>query len=237
MGGRALAQIVVAPLVAILVIGAAVFAGKLAWDKYTESYAITREEDGRAITRIVSAKFAGASAIKVGALTGTVQATASDTRGFGMLTSDKVVKAPFSVDYFVDMSKLPSNAYVWDASRRILTIEAPDVVPAAPNIDWSAQTANRTRGIIVTRDAADQLARQASVNARRAAVAEGIKADHMAAARENARRVLADLASAPIAATGAQDIRVVVRFPFDARTAGEQMDRSRTVEEVLANHR
>lgn len=231
MGNKGLAQIVVA----ILVIIGAVFAGKLAWDKYTEQYAITREADGRAITRIVSAKFAGASAIKVGALTGTVQATASDTRGFGMFTSDKVVKAPFSVDYFVDMSKLRADAYSWDADRRVLTIEAPEIVPAVPNIDWSAQTANRTRGVFVTRDAADQLARKATVNARRAAVAEGVKPEHMAAARENARRVLSDLASAPIAATGERDIRVVVRFPFDARGPSEQMDRSRALEEVLGN--
>lgn len=233
MGNKGLAQI----LVAILVVIGAVFAGKFAWDKYTEQYAITRETDGRAITRIVSAKFAGASAIKVGALTGTVQATASDTRGFGMLTSDKVVKAPFSVDYFVDMSKLHADAYSWDAERRILTIEAPDIVPAAPNVDWAAQTASRTRGLIVTRDAADQLARQTTLNARRAAVAEGVKPEHMAQARENARRVLADLAAAPIAATGEQDIRVVVRFPFDARNPREQMDRSRAVEDVLANRR
>ena len=233
MGNKGIGRIVVA----ILVIIGAMVAGRIAWDKYNESYAITKEADGRAITRIVSAKFAGASAIKVGALTGTVQASATDTRGFGMFTSDKVVKAPFSIDYFVDMSKLPADAYVWDAERRILTIEAPDIVAAAPNIDWAAQTANRTRGLVVTRDAADQLNRQTSVNARRAAVAEGIKPEHMAAARENARRVLADLASAPIAATGEQDIRVVVRFPFDTRGSGEQMDRSRTPEEVFANRR
>jgi hypothetical protein len=231
MGQRGVAQIVVA----ILVVIGALVAGKIAWEKYTEQYAITREADGRAITRIVSAKFAGASAIKVGALTGTVQASASDTRGFGMLTSDKVVKAPFSIDYFVDMSKLPPDAYRWDAERRILTIEAPEVVPAAPNVDWAAQTTSQTRGLIVTRDAADQLARQTTLNARRAAVIEGMRPEHLAAARENARRVLADLASVPIAATGEQDIRIIVQFPFDARGQHEQVDRSRSLEEVLGN--
>ncbi|QNQ10340.1 DUF4230 domain-containing protein [Sphingomonas alpina] len=233
MDNKRIAQVVLA----ILVIIAALVGGWIAWDRYTERYAISREDDGTAITRIVSAKFSGASAIKVGALSGTVQASASDTRGFGMLTSDKVIKAPFSVDYFIDMSRVSADAYDWDPARRTLTIQAPDVVPAAPNIDWAAQTANRTRGLFVTRDAADQLVRRATLNAKTAAQKEGAKPEHLAVARENARRVLAEIATGPLAATGLGDVRVVVSFPFERRGPAEQMDRSRSLEEVLGNRR
>ncbi|QNA84631.1 DUF4230 domain-containing protein [Sphingomonas sp. So64.6b] len=222
---------------AIAVIIAALVGGWMAWDRYTERYAISREEDGTAITKIVSAKFSGASAIKVGALSGTVQASASDTRGFGMLTSDKVIKAPFSIDYFVDMSRLSADAYEWDAARRTLTIRAPDVVPAAPNIDWSAQTADRTRGLFVTRDAADQLMRRATLNAKTVAQKEGVKPEHLMVARENARRALTAIAAGPLKATGMDDVRVVVSFPFDRRGPSEQMDRSRSLREVLGNQR
>ena len=40
-------------------------------------------------TRIITARLSGASALKVASLSGTLQATASDVRGFGWLRSDR----------------------------------------------------------------------------------------------------------------------------------------------------
>ena len=222
----------VAALVAIL---AALLIAKIGYDKYNEKYVVERRDDGVAVDRIVRATFTGASALKVGSLSGTVQSTASDVRGFGMLASDKVVKAPFSVDYFVDVSKLGGRDYRWDQNARVLTIMAPDVTVAAPNVDESKTSVSETRGLIVTRAAAEALARQVSIGARRTAEVEARKPERIAAARENARRALAKLLGAPLEAAGVGKVRVAIVFPYERPGTEERWDTSNTPQDVLAN--
>lgn len=219
----------------LLGLAALLYAGTSAWRYYGERYSIERDDEGAAITGIVAARFAGASALKVGALSGTVQATASDVRGFGMLQSDKVVKAPFTVDYFIDVSRLGARDLSWDATSRTLLVAVPDVTVGAPNVDEAARTVSETRGLYVTRDAADRLGRVVSQRANRAANAEARKPERIALARDNARRALAGLLAAPLSAAGHGDVNVVLRFPWEGRRAPEQMDRSRSLEQVYAN--
>lgn len=219
----------------LLGLAALAFAGVFAWKHYTESYAVERDDEGAAITSIVAARFAGASALKVGTLSGTVQATASDVRGLGMLHSDKVVKAPFSVDYFVDVSGLGRSDLSWDATSRTLLVAVPDVSIGAPNVDEAARTVSETRGLYVTRDAADRLGQIVSQRAQRAAGTEARKPERIALARDNARKTLGALLSTPLAAAGHGDVNVVLRFPWEGRRSPEQMDRSRTIEQVYAN--
>ena len=229
---------IVAAAVAIV---AAVLIARIGYDKYSElhaeRYAVTREDDGRAITRIVSAAFGRASALKVGTLTGIVQGTATDSRLGGLLTSDQVTKSPFSVDYFVDVSRLRRGDLDWDAKARVLTVDAPDVTVAAPNIDAARTTLVSTRGVFVTRGAAEALAHRIAVGARRKAAEEAGKPDRVNAARDNARAALGRLMAVPLAAAGFDDVRVRVRFPADPRPSTERWDVSRSVSDVLANAR
>lgn len=225
---------VILAIAAIALVG---FVTKLAYDRYDEAYVVERRDDGQAVTQVVRATFSRAATLKVGSLNGTVQSTATDTRGFGMLTSDRVLKAPFSVDYFVDVSRLGAGAYRWDAATRTLTVDVPEVTAGRANVDEGAITLSQTRGLFVTRDAADKLARATSAGAQRSAQAEAQKPERMAAARENARRALASLLGAPLAAAGYDDVRVVVSFPFERPGSTERWDQSRSVEEVLANVR
>ncbi|MEG3123050.1 DUF4230 domain-containing protein [Sphingomonas sp. GB1N7] len=222
-------------VVAILAIIVAVVIAKVGYDRYSEKYTIERRDDGVAVDRIVRATFSNASALKVGALSGTVQSTASDVRGFGMLASDKVVKAPFTVDYFVDVSGVSGADYKWDQANRVLTILSPDVVAAEPNVDESAATVSQTRGLFVTRAAGEALARQVSIGARRTAQAESRKPERIAAARENARRALAKLLGGPLEAAGIGNVRVAVVFPYERQGTREQWDRSKSIGEVLGN--
>ncbi|MFC3582163.1 DUF4230 domain-containing protein [Sphingomonas hylomeconis] len=220
---------------AIVAIIAALVIAKIGYDKYSEKYVVERRDDGVAVDRIVRATFTGASALKVGSLSGTVQSTASDVRGFGMLSSDKVVKAPFSVDYFVDMARMGGADYRWDQQARVLTILAPDVTVGAPNVDESATSVSETRGLYVTRAAAEALARQVSIGARRTAEVEARKPERIAAARENARRALAKLLGAPLEAAGVGNVRVAIVFPFERSGTTERWDASRSPQEILAN--
>ncbi|WP_260598208.1 DUF4230 domain-containing protein [Sphingomonas endolithica] len=220
---------------AIIAIVFAVVIAKVGYDKYSEKYVVERRDDGVAIDRIVRATFTGASALKVGSLSGTVQSTASDVRGFGMLASDKVVKAPFSVDYFVDLARMDASKYRWNQADRVLTIMAPDVTVGAPNVDESVTSISETRGLFVTRAAAEALARQVSVGARRTATSEARKPERIAAARENAQRALAKLLGAPLEAAGIGNVRVAIVFPFERAGPDDRWDISTAPEDVIAN--
>lgn len=219
--------------VAMIAAAAVAFAG---WRWWNERYTVTAQEDsGAAITQVVAATLRGASALKVATLSGTVQSSAADTRLGGLLSSDQVMKAPFSVDYFVDVRRLDERDLHWNQASRTLRIDAPDVTAAAPNVDAAHRYLVRTRGLLVTRGAAEELSRKVALGAQRAASAEAARPERRAQARENARRALARLLATPLAAAGLNVARVEVRFPDERGRSTEQWDRSRTPAEVLEN--
>lgn len=217
---------------ALAVIGAAAW---LFWDRFAETRMQTLpEEGGSPVTQIVSAKLIGTGTLKVAELSGTVQATASDIRGLGMLRSDQVVKMPYSVGYYVDLSRLSDDALQWNAETKTLIVDAPDVTVAAPNTDEGRRTLVQTTGLFVTREAAEALSQRTSARAGEVAKREANSPERMAQAREMARTALARLLAQPLTAAGQGDVRVVVTFPPE-RTAPnrEQWDMSRTPEQVV----
>ena len=229
---------IVGAIVLLALLVAAAFWGKAAYDRYTTDYVVERRDDGQAVTKVVRATFSGASALKVGALSGVVQSTASDTRAFGMLTSDRVVKAPFAVDYFIDVSPLAETDYRYDPGTRTLIVDAPDVTVGRANVDEAAATVGQTRGLFVTRGAFEKLAQRVSAAAQRSATVEANKPERLAQARDNARRALRDLLAPPLTAAGAGDVRVLVTFPYERPARDrERWDQSRSVEEVMSNRR
>jgi hypothetical protein len=206
------------------------------WRLYTRDYAVTIEEDGTAVTKVIAERFSGASSLKVSELSGTVQSTAQDVRGFGWLKSDQVVKMPFTVDYFVDVRGIGPADLQWDESTRTLIVNAPDVKPARANVDESRRTLVRTNGIFVTRQAGEELSRRASAHAQGEAEKVALAPERMAQARENGRKALARLLGAPLARLGYGDARVVVTFPPERfPTNKDQWDVTTPINEVLAN--
>lgn len=228
--------LVAAAAIVVLVLG-----GMAAWDRYKEwrgeKYVVTREDDGRAISRVVAAAFHGAASLKVGSLSGTVQGAARDTRAFGMLNSDRIIKAPFSIDYTVDVSRLDPAAMGWDAEKRRLTVTVPEVEVGAPNVDESRMTLSTTRGIIVTRAASEAMAKTLAQGTRAKVRAEGNRPEQLRKAKENARRALSRLLAAPLAAAGVRGVDIRIRFASDPVANDERWDTSRTIDEVLANRR
>lgn len=225
--------------VAVVVLLTLGVGGWIAWQRYQERYTVTTEPDsGQAVTRIITARLSGASALKVASLSGTLQATASDVRGFGWLRSDQVVKMPYSVDYFVDLGGIGEGQLSWSADTRTLVVDAPDVTVAKPNIDEAGRTLTETHGMIVTRDAAAALAQRVSAVAQGRAEREARSPERLAQARELARASLARVLAAPLAAAGEGDVRVVVTFPAErgVRNA-ERWDVSTPPAEVLGNRR
>jgi hypothetical protein len=224
-------------LAALLLIGG-IAAGVIGWRVYQERYVVTEPEDrpgGPAVTQIVSARLSGLRQLKVAQLSGTVQATASDVRALGWLRSDQIVKMPYSVDYFVDLSKLGTRDMEWHPDTRTLIVDAPDVTVAPANTEEGRRTLVRTTGMFVTRTAAEELSRRTSQNAQAKAEQEANSPERMAQAREHAKRAIAGLMAGPLGAVGFRDARVVVTFPAERGVRdGERWDQSRNVSEVLA---
>ncbi|BBD00686.1 hypothetical protein YGS_C1P1941 [Sphingobium sp. YG1] len=219
----------------ILFVGAAMLVG---WQRYNRDYVVAVEDDGSAVTKIIAEKIAGTSDLRVSRLNGVVQSTAQDVRGFGWLKSDQVVKMPYSVDYFIDLSGLTARDLEWDAKSRTLIVNAPDVKPDKANVDEARRTLVRTSGMFVTREAGEALSRKASAHAQARAEASARSPERMAQAREYGRNATARLMSAPLAAMGFGDARVIVTFPSERRADHrEQWDVTTPINEVLANRR
>lgn len=219
--------------VAVIAAAAIAFAG---WRWWNERYTVAVQEDsGAAVTEVVAATLRSASALKVATLSGTVQSSAADTRLGGLLSSDQVMKAPFTVDYFVNVRRLDASDLHWNRATRTLAIDAPDVTAAAPNVDAAHRYLVRTRGLLVTRGAAEELSRKVALGAARAATAEAAKPERRAQARESARRALDRLLAAPLAAAGLDVARVEVRFPDERGRSTERWDMSRAPADVLGN--
>lgn len=219
----------------ILMVGAAMLVG---WQRYDRDYVVSVEDDGTAVTKVIAERIAGVSSLKVSELSGTIQSTARDVRGFGMLKSDQVVKMPYSVDYFIDVGNIDARDLEWNAQTRTLIVHAPDVKAARPNVDESRRTLVRTSGLYVTREAGEELSRRVSAYAQARATASARSPERMAQAREYGRAALVKLMGTPLAAAGFDDARVLVTFPPE-RTGrnAERWDVTTPINEVLAKQR
>jgi hypothetical protein len=222
-------------LVLILILAVLAFGAYVGYEKYVERYTVERD-DTLVLSKIVTATFAKGSSLKVGTLSGTVQATATDVRGFGLLNSDQVIKAPYSVDYFVDLSRLSLQNYIWNPKSRTLSIRVPEVTVAPANVDESKMMVRR-RGIFITSAAFDAMGRISSVQAVKVAQAAAAKPENLGKARDNARVALATLLRAPLNAAGVRDVNIVVHFPTDGGRVNERWDESRSLARVLEDAR
>ncbi|GAA4771091.1 hypothetical protein GCM10023219_17200 [Stakelama sediminis] len=208
----------------------------IGYGRYAERKLPTREEDGSAVTKLITARLSGSSELEVAELSGIIQSSAQDVRGFGMLKSDQIIKAPYSVGYFVDVSKIGPQDVEWVKDRHLLIVNAPDVTVGKPNIDEGARTMVRTEGLLVTRGASENLSQRTSASAEASAAREAQSPERIAQAREYARKAIARFLSVPLNRTGQGDTRIVVTFPSERASAdGERWDVTKPIDEVLAN--
>ncbi|TKD50722.1 DUF4230 domain-containing protein [Sphingomonas baiyangensis] len=242
IGNRRIDTPALRALIAAAALAVIALVGWLAYERYREQYQVTpadpTQPDGPAVTQIVTARLAGLASLKVAELSGTVQSRATDVRGFGMLKSEQLVKMPYSVDYFVDVSRIGPGDVQWSAETRTLVVDAPDVMVARPNVRVGDQTLAQTTGLIVTREASEQLARRVAANAQGAARREAMSPERVAQAREHGREAVGALMATPLAALGYGDARVLVTFPGDpGRRSGERWDVSKSPAQAIKDAR
>lgn len=181
---------------------------------------------------VLTVSFAKARSLKVYAATGVLIAKSSDTNVIG-LGSTQTTKAPFTVDYFVDLSRVDRGAYRWDAKTRTMFVALPDLTIAEPNVDERRAQVEQD-GLWISRDAGQRLQRAASVALANGATDAGRTPERIEAARRSAVEAVGELTEAPLAAAGLTGVRVVARFASD-RTRDIRWDESRPISEVLAD--
>lgn len=203
---------------------------------YTRDYTVATEDNGLAVAQIVSARLDGASELRVSKLTGVVQATGSDRRLGGLLQSSRVVKAPYEVSYFVDVGALDQSDFSYDRESRTLTVTAPPVTVGRPDVDESRVTVDQTSGVFVTRDAMAVLQRRVAASAIETASTEANRPERIEQAQSYARQAISRLFGTTLEAAG-QPTRVVVRFDSDLQEEYVPSDRSRSLQEIVADRK
>lgn len=193
---------------------------------------VTRESDGSVVARVVIAKMKKSGDLRVARINGIAQSVAKDRRGGGILVSRLVMKAPFDVSYFIDLQKMDRRSFFWDERERTLIVIVPDVRVDKPNIDEANATLIKTSGVFITRGAMAVLRQQASAGAESVAAKEALDPKRIALARRNGRELLANLYERPLRIAGV-NATVKVRYVSEP-VNDEQMDRSRSIAEILA---
>lgn len=208
-----------------------------AWFVYQDDRAASEAKSvGIEVSRTLTASFSGMNALKVGTVSGDVLASSNMTAFFGTLPVVQRTRAPYSVDYFVDLSRLSVASYRWNAKARVMSIDIPDVTAAAPNIDAARATVQQ-QGLYIPRKAGIALQQQAAERATAAARKTAQDPKFRAQARENARRAIAQLVQAPLQVAGLGSVSVAVRFPDERQPATldrEIWDESTPIAEILA---
>lgn len=221
--------------VIILMLVAVALLGLFAWTQYFARIE-AEERLGLDASRVVAEHFSNAAALKVGTLNGKTVARAQDDGFMGIVKSEQTTSIPFTVDYFVNLSRLGEQSYDWDPENRTLTVAIPDVTVAEPNIDETAARSAQS-GLYISRRASMDLARETSQRAAARSKQAAQKPENLDKARANARAVVGRMAQGPLSAAGLGDVQVVVRFPWEPKAGSEQpvqrWDQSRRPEEVL----
>ncbi len=229
--GRGIAAAAIGLALAFAIVVASV-AGYRWW---TDRHVVETDDSGLAVAQVVAATLHTSADLRVSRLSGTVQATGATSRMWGWLKSTRVVKAPFDVDYFIDVRGLDTGDFRYDPASRTLSVEVPDVVPARPNVDHARVTLDQTSGVYVSRDAMAELQRRVASTASNVVAERARDPENIAKARENGRAAIARLFGGALSAAGLP-VRVEVRYAGEARPAdGERWDVSRSLEDVLAN--
>jgi len=184
-------------------------------------------------SRIVAQAFTATNQLRVSQLRGQISTKTSDPGAVAVLSSSQRTSAPFTVDYFVDLSRVKSGNFAWNAEKKVLAIEVADPVPAPPNVDEGAASVTQ-EGLFISRGAAVRLAQKSSANITAKAAAEARKPENMAKAREAARQALRANALAPLKAAGIAIADVRVTFTSEARSNDDVWDYTTRLEDVRA---
>ena len=181
---------------------------------------------------VISVSFSQAEVLTVYRAKGILLASTGDTNTVG-IPSTQTTRAPFTVDYQIDMARITDGNYRWESGTRTMFVTLPDVSVAPPNIDWQRAQVKQG-GFWISREAGQRLQKRAATQLVNGARNEANKPENLEAARRSAVEKTMNRTLAPLKAAGLSNVRVIARFASD-RTTGRSWDVSRSLREVYAD--
>ena len=188
---------------------------------------------GLAASRVLSATFERAGALRAARLSGRVMSQGSCVSGY-LFTDQQRTVAPYSVNYMVDLSRVGRGSFRWDGKRRTLLVAVPGVTVEPPSVDMTAARSEQS-GLVVSRACGLAMQNQVAGRLSAAAAERASRPDYLDRARASARVELGSLVHSSLAAAGLGDVDVRVLLETDPRTAVERWDVSRSIDDVLHN--
>jgi hypothetical protein len=215
-----------------------VAAGLFAWSQHRQKER-AEEQLGLESARVLTAAFDRTNALQVGRLSGEVLARSEEKGCLGLCQVEQTTRAPYSVVYTVNLSKLREENLRWNADERVMIVDAPSVDVGEANVD-DARARTSQSGVWISRRSGQALQRSAALRLGAAARQKANDPANVAKAQAAAREAIATNLRLALGAAGMGDVEVVVRLPGEARPADlprEQWDMSRPISEVLAELR
>lgn len=225
-------------LIGIALIVMLVGAGLFAWSQHRQKER-AEEQLGLASARVLTAAFERTNALQVGKLSGEVLARSEEQGCLGLCEVEQRTRAPYSVTYTVDLSKLRDENLRWNAKERVMIVDAPAVDVGEPNVGLARAQISQS-GVWISRRSGQALQRRAAANLGGAARAKANDPANVAKAQASARQAIAANLGLALRTAGLGDVRLVVRLPGEAKPEelrDEQWDMSRPISEVLAELR
>jgi hypothetical protein len=222
-------------LIGIVIVLALIAAGLFAWSQHRQKER-AEEQLGIDSARVLTAAFERTNALQVGKLSGEVLARSEEKGCLGLCEVEQRTRAPYTVIYTVDLSKLRGDNLRWNAEDRVMIVDAPAVAVSEPNVDL-ARARIAQSGVWISRRSGQALQQRAAVNLGGAARQKANDPANVAKAQAAAREAIAANLGLALRAAGMGDVRLVVRLPGEAKPEqlrDEQWDMSRPISEVLA---
>lgn len=223
-------QLAMAAVVIILILMVATCSWRAAEEKRRDEEIATAE----GLARVVSTTFSGQTDLKVSNIDGWIDVTSVN---HGRVFSSKLkATLPYSVDYFVDLSKLNLRDSSFDEKSRTLTVEIPDVRVASPNIDLTRGKVGDAEGFWVSREASKNLVNRAVRLTKQKADETANTPENLNKARNEGRDRIEDLLEKPLAAAGLDDVKVVARYPTEGTSDGSRITASVPYAEAIKQY-
>lgn len=161
-----------------------------------------------------------------------VAVVTSTQKRFG-LTAEKTLIMPGTVRYELDLARLRQRDLAWDEATRTLAISLPGLEISAPEIDLGEIREYGGGGILTALTDAEKALEASNRQAAQAELKrQALQPVPMRLARDAARRAVERSFAMPLKAAGI-DANVTVRFRDEPGRDPSQLDRSRSMEEVL----
>jgi hypothetical protein len=134
-----------------------------------------------------------------------------DTRLLGLVKSKQIAVIPARIDYTLDLSRMTRDRLAWHQDAKTLDVLLPPLTVGRPNLD-EARAQYLREGVLITRDAQEQLNRNNTKLAEQLAMQQAANPVLLSLARAAAKAAIRQNLAIPLQVAGFGEVTVNVRF-------------------------